>query len=52
MRNFFKHTIKSIRYETLKRVQGDKKWIAARSLVVKGTFWSTPESQIHTPCEL
>jgi hypothetical protein len=30
MLNLFQHLIKSIYYETLKRVQGDKKWITTQ----------------------
>jgi hypothetical protein len=36
MLNLFQHLIKSICYETLKRVQGDKKWIATQSLCGEG----------------
>jgi hypothetical protein len=31
MLNLFQHLIKSIYYETLKRVQGDRKWIVTQS---------------------
>ena len=36
MLNLFQHLIKSICYETLKRVQGDKKWITTQSLKGEG----------------
>jgi hypothetical protein len=36
MLNLFQHLIKSICYETLKRVQGDKKWITTQSLEGEG----------------
>ncbi len=31
MLNLFQHLMESITYETLKRVQGDKKWITTQS---------------------
>ena len=36
MLNLFQHLIKSICYETLKRVQGDKKWITTQPLKGEG----------------